>query len=176
MSGARTRRATLADLDAIARIERAAGALYAPYGLGARLEEAGTERAALEAAIGEGLAWIAEDPLDGQVGFALASVEGDDLHLDELDVSPTHQRRGLGSSLLAAVIEEGRARGCARLTLITVAFTPWTVGFYAHHRFEALRWDAIDPPLARRTGLAGEPRPPEARTFEGCVVLARALR
>lgn len=46
--------------------------------------------------------------------FILKGPEG---HLSELFVAEAHRGAGIGSALLRAVTEEGRARGCARLML-----------------------------------------------------------
>jgi GNAT superfamily N-acetyltransferase len=76
-----------------------------------------------------GLLWVAT--VDGRAaGFAVADLFRDVLHLEELDVDPSHQRRGLGTLLVGAVIDEARARLLGAVTLRTFLTTPWSVGLY----------------------------------------------
>lgn len=175
---ARVRLARPTDLDAITRVERLAAVLYAPYGLADRLSELVTPRETVARGIAEGLVWVAEDPSDGGagdvIGMALASDAGDDLHLDEIDVVPSRLRRGVGTQLLDAVLAEGRARGSARLTLLTVDFVPWTLGFYARHGFRVLSRAELDARLRRELALEGS-GPPAQRSFDGRIVAVRAL-
>jgi GNAT superfamily N-acetyltransferase len=63
-----------------------------------------------------GLLWVAATPEDAPVGFALLR-ELDGVHLDELDVYPSHGRRGLGSALLRRVCEWAQSAGRRGVTL-----------------------------------------------------------
>jgi len=102
------RPARAADLPALAAIERAAGALFADAGIaGAFLAET-TPAERLREAHADGLLWVATDPGDRPVGFALASVLDSGPHLEELDVHPDFGRRGLGAALVAAVLDWAR--------------------------------------------------------------------
>lgn len=61
-----------------------------------------------------GLAIVAEDE-EAVVGYAVAWLEADELHVANIAVAPSGQRKGVGSTLLAALIEHGRrheARTC----------------------------------------------------------------
>jgi GNAT superfamily N-acetyltransferase len=168
------RRARRADLEAIARVERLSAALYAPYGLAEQLSQVLTAEAIVLRGIDAGLLWVAEAP-DGEViGMALASDAGSDLHLDEIDVIPSRLRRGIGSLLLDAVLAEARSRGARRLTLLTVDFAPWTVGFYARHGFRVLPRSALDARLEAELQLRGD-EPPDQRSFDGRIVAMKAL-
>jgi GNAT superfamily N-acetyltransferase len=172
---ARIRLARPSDLDAITRVERLAAVLYAPYGLADHLAELVTPPETVARGIVAGLAWVAEDPREGDViGTALATDAGSDLHLDEIDVVPARLRRGVGTQLLEAVLAEGRARGHARLTLLTVDFVPWTLGFYARHGFRVLPRAELDERLRRELALEGA-GPPSQRSFDGRIVAARSL-
>ena len=171
------RDAEAGDLAEIERVQRGANAIYAPYGLAEHLGSLATPRNELERGLAERLLWVAHDPaLRSLVGFALASDWGPDLHLDELGVVPSSARRGLGSRLLARALAEGRARGAARLTLLTVDFVPWTLGFYAHHGFRALATRELDARLLTLLALEPGTDPPWARSFGGRIVLERNLQ
>lgn len=173
MSAARAAR--LDDLDEVARVEIAAGALYAPYGLAEHLSSVCTPRHELERGVAEGLAWVL--PEEGAlVGYALASAAGADLHLDEIGVVPSRVRRGLGTQLLEAVLDAGRQRGAARITLLTVDFVPWTLGFYARHGFRVLAVRELDARLARMLGIDAASEPASRRSFHGRIVLVRDLQ
>lgn len=170
------RAASAADLPEIGRVQRSANTLYAPYGLAEHLDALSTPREELERGFADRLLWVATDASDTIVGFALASAFGADLHLDEIGVVPSRVRRGVGSSLLAAVMEEGRARAARRLTLLTVDFVPWTLGFYAHHRFTVLTARELDARLVALLAIDRAELPRDARSFDGRVVLARNLQ
>ncbi len=172
------RRGEPEDLDAITRVERLASVLFAPYGLAERLSELVTPRETVEEGLAAGLVWVAEEePSREIVGFALASPGGADLHLDEIDVIPSRLRRGIGTRLLEVVLAEGRARGAERLTLLTVDFVPWTLGFYARHGFRVLSRAELDARLRRELSLEeGDRGRPEQRSFDGRIVVARSLR
>ena len=59
------------------------------------------------------------------VGYALAArfptfyANGPVAFLQELMVDPKHRQRGIGRTLVAAILERARAAGCAELTLAT---------------------------------------------------------
>lgn len=172
------RPATADDLDEIVRVERAANSLYAPYGLAAHIDALCSPRDVVIEGIDRGLAWVAvdEDDASSLVGFSLASACDRDLHLDEIDVVPSRVRRGLGTRLLEVVMDAARARGASRLTLLTVDFVPWTLGFYAHHGFRVLSASELDARLTE--ALAIDPRTiaPRQRSFDGRIVLARDVQ
>lgn len=51
------------------------------------------------------------------VGYAGAMVSGDDLHVMTIVADPAAQRRGIGTRLMAALVERGVAAGASALTL-----------------------------------------------------------
>jgi GNAT superfamily N-acetyltransferase len=66
------------------------------------------------------------------VGFALVKMLADDLpHLEEIDVHPSHGRRGLGTALVREVCEWATLRGHVMLTLTTFRAVAWNLPFYA---------------------------------------------
>ena len=83
------------------------------------------------------------------VGFALVKLLADDLpHLEEIDVAPSHGRRGLGTALVRAVCEWAAVSGYAMLTLTTFRAVPWNLPFYARLGFVEI------PPKDLRSELA----------------------
>lgn len=106
-----------------------------------------TPDAELEEALGQGLLWTALDAAGTVVGYAIALWLEGDLHLDEIDVHPAHQRRGLGRMLLDAVRAHAEASGARRLTLTTFRFVPWNAPWYARLGFVVLEERELSPGL-----------------------------
>jgi GNAT superfamily N-acetyltransferase len=101
----------------------------------------------LREACGEGRLWVATDANDAPVGFALASRVGANAHLDELDVHPDHGRRGLGRSLVGAVIAWARATRLPAVTLTTLRNVAWNAPFYESLGFRILARSERGPHL-----------------------------
>jgi GNAT superfamily N-acetyltransferase len=119
-------------------IERAAAVMFRDFGLAQVFATLLTSDEDLAHAQEEGRLWVAADSEDRPVGFAVASVVGDNAHLDELDVHPDHGRRGLGRALVQAVLRWGRHKGLPAITLTTLRNVPWNAPFYEQLGFRAL--------------------------------------
>jgi len=91
--------------------------------------------------------WVAADELDRPVGFALASIVGDNAHLDELDVHPAHGQRGLGAALVEAVCDWARASGYRAITLTTLRDIPWNAPWYQRLGFRVLEENELSQAL-----------------------------
>src|SRR5688500_1511195 len=103
-------------IEALPSIERAAATLLKGYVPPSILEESCTE-AELRRAQQEGMLWVALAG-DTPVGFALVNMLAEDLpHLQEMDVSPEHGRRGLGTALLQAALDWLVRSGHQQMTL-----------------------------------------------------------
>jgi GNAT superfamily N-acetyltransferase len=147
MSGDHIRLARDDDLSALPDIERAANALFADYGLAEQLSDILTPIESLREGINAHRLWVAVDETDRPVGFALASIVGDNAHLDELDVHPTHGRRGLGAALVAAVCDWAKASGYRAITLTTLRHVPWNTPWYQRLGFRILEDDKLTTAL-----------------------------
>jgi GNAT superfamily N-acetyltransferase len=97
-----------------------------------------------------GLLWVALEPAGAPVGFAVASVHGRRVHLDELDVLPGHGRRGIGSALVKAIEEYALNSGYVEITLTTFRDVPWNAPFYARVGFEVMPQQELGAELVRR--------------------------
>jgi predicted N-acetyltransferase YhbS len=85
---------------------------------------------------------------DTPVGFALVKMLAEDLpHLQEMDVSPEHGRRGLGTALLQAALDWLARSGHQRMTLTTFRNIPWNMPFYSRMGFEEIHSGALRPEL-----------------------------
>ena len=100
-----------------------------------------------------GLLWVAVVG-DRAAGFAVADVYGEYFHLEEIDVLPELQGRGIGAALIREVIAEGERRGSHALTLRTFTTTPWSVGLYEKMGFR--RWDPAPVPAYLETLFEAE--------------------
>lgn len=127
----RIRSARLADLPALAAIERASFPDPWPEEfLRAYLDDP------------HALALVAEDPQP--VGFLIVRDEaaargGRALHIHDLAVAPPCRRRGVGSALLAELVRVARCRGVARIRLEVRVTNEAARRFYEKHGFQAVR-------------------------------------
>jgi len=134
--------------DAIRAVERAAEEAFPiaelPHALrGAML----TSDEQLAEALREDLLWCALDAGGAVLGFAIALWLGRDLHLDEIDVLPAHQQRGIGRALIDTVRAHAKAHGAERITLTTFRAPPWNQPWYARLGFVAFEEPGIPAPL-----------------------------
>ena len=68
-------------------------------------------------------------------------------YVEQIDVLPSHARRGIGAALLAAVAGLARARGWPALTLSTFKDVPFNAPYYARLGFEPV--EHLTPGLAK---------------------------
>jgi GNAT superfamily N-acetyltransferase len=123
------RSAQAEDIPALSAIELAAAQLLRGYAPEAVLAET-TDECALANAARDGHLWVASTG-NTPVGFALVKLLADDLpHLDELDVDPSHGRRGLGTALVRKVCDWAASSKYAMLTLTTFRAVAWNFPFY----------------------------------------------
>jgi len=128
------RLARASDIPALPAIERAAGALFRGQIPEALLDDVFDEEEH-EQARAEGRLWVATEG-ETPVGFAFVELLAPDLaHLEEVDVLPSHGRRGIGARLVGEVCAWAARRGFAELTLTTFRDLPWNMPFYARLGF-----------------------------------------
>lgn len=72
------------------------------------------------------------------VGFALTSVRGASLYLDQISVDPAHGRKGLGAALMERVLKDAGRRGLKSVTLSTFRDLAWNGPFYRRLGFREL--------------------------------------
>jgi GNAT superfamily N-acetyltransferase len=82
------------------------------------------------------------------VGFALVQLVDGNAHLTEMDVHPLHGRKGLGSLLLARVVDWARSQRFRAVTLTTFSHVPWNAPFYQRAGFRVLAPAEVGPKLA----------------------------
>lgn len=116
-----------ADLDALMLVEEESfSSPWSRSAIAAELEPGG-QRVALAATEGGAV-----------VGYLLAWVVADELHVLSVGVLGSHRRRGHASALLREALERGRQRGTRLCTLeVRVGNAP-ARAFYARHGFREL--------------------------------------
>jgi len=119
-------------------IERAAAARFPDEVLTPEIRTSTVPVEELEAAHSEGRLWTAVTATGDPVGFAIAMREANTAFLQEIDVHPAHQRRGLGRRLIAHVIDWAHAQRLACVTLTTFESVPWNAPFYSRLGFRKL--------------------------------------
>jgi GNAT superfamily N-acetyltransferase len=135
------------DLALLPAIELAAARLLVGHAPESVLAEATTGEA-FDRARRDGHLWVALAG-DRPVGFAHVEVfEAGVAHLDELDVHPSHGRRGLGTRLVAAVCEWAARERFDSVTLSTFRDVPWNMPFYAKLGFTVVPRGALSRALA----------------------------
>jgi len=125
------------DLHLLPAIELAAAVLLNGHAPASVLSETTSDRE-LVAAQRAGRLWVALAG-DTPVGFSHAEVlNSHEVHLKEIDVYPTHGRRGLGTRLVSAVCEWATRSGYPAVTLTTFRDVVWNMPFYARLGFEVV--------------------------------------
>lgn len=136
--------ASLEHVSVLPDIERSAATLFIDAVPAALLEHV-TPVSVLLGSQQEGALWVALGQNDEPVGFVRIVVAGPRVHLAELDVLPAHGRRGVGSSLVRAVVDWACAVHAREITLTTYRDLPWNAPFCSRLGFAIVPegdWDA----------------------------------
>jgi GNAT superfamily N-acetyltransferase len=127
----------VADLDTLLRIDQDASVLFEQAGLFLELppthEFPISERARIRASLAAGDTVVALDAGGRPIGFAAIGFIDGMRYVEQLSVLPAHMRRGLGSRLLAMVLDS-RADGLTSW-LTTYDHLPWNRPFYERHGY-----------------------------------------
>ncbi|WP_338869723.1 GNAT family N-acetyltransferase [Myxococcus stipitatus] len=154
--------ATLEDAAFFPALERASGELFRQLDdLAWIADDDVMAEAAHRPLILAGTVWVARDAKAGVVGFLSAQRVHRALHVWQMAVHPSHQRRGLGRALLKAAAESARDAGLDVITLTTFLEVPWNEPFYAGLGFTRVPEGALDERLREvleKEAQAGLPR------------------
>ena len=128
------------EIDAIARIDADASALFAEVGIVLTLPQnhpfALAERECWLNAARDSRLYVAEAQGDPYAALmVLDDVDGEP-YLEQLSVRPQHMRKGIGSRLLEQAIAQSRSR--AALWLTTYNHVPWNRPFYERAGFRVV--------------------------------------
>ena len=119
-----------ADDPLLVAIENRASELFRAYGYGSVADAFIPDVEALRATIAGQDVKVAVDDSSRPVGYAVFGAVGEFLHLGELSVDPQHGRRGLGSALVAEVIDAARRGNYDGVSLTTFRELPFNAPFY----------------------------------------------
>ncbi len=132
------RLATKEDIPLLPSIEQAACDLFLLYEITANLPLHLTALEEFYQAQKDHRLWVATYSEGAPIGFALVEMLDNMAHLEELDVIPTHGRKGVGTQLLKTVIEWARFKAITAVTLTTFREIPWNAPFYQKIGFRIL--------------------------------------
>jgi len=141
-------RARSDQVDALCAIERAALQLFRGHRAWPFYAAVAIPPPVLQQAVARGLVWVAHDDAGAEAGFVWLDPDatGDGIGIAEIDVLPSHGRRGMGTALLEHACGWARAAGYRRVQLGTLSDVAWNAPFYARHGFVPVAGD--DPGLA----------------------------
>lgn len=129
------RLATIDDLPALPAIEQAAGQQFVEFGL-AYLEDITLPIETLVEAQKRDHVWAVTTMAAEIVGFAVVSVDKEQLHLEEIDIAPAHGRQGLGRALIKTICDWAQASGFKAISLSTFRDIPWNGPYYERIGFK----------------------------------------
>lgn len=141
------RPAEIGDVDRLNDIERRAQVRFRPYGFEAAFSNHLVAPSVLRSAQRAGRLFVAADPADEPIGFALVARLNDWAQLAEVDVVPEWGRRGVGTALVERAIDWARAHGFGAMVLSTMRDVPWNAPFYHRLGFEVIEPEALAPEL-----------------------------
>lgn len=150
------RRARLADLPKLARIERSAASLFRDAGLAWIADGDTIEPALLDTMCRDGTVWVAVDHTDEPVAFLAAHTLDEQFHIAEVSVARSHQRQGIGAALIATAADHARTESFRGLTLTTYRDLPWNGPFYSALGFVEVDASEAGPVHARKLRTEAE--------------------
>ncbi|HVK42162.1 MAG TPA: GNAT family N-acetyltransferase [Phenylobacterium sp.] len=125
----RLRGANTSDINRVREIERASATRFLGTARAALAEEEPTDAATLAARIASGGLLVAEEGGEAVAFVMFLEVEGCG-YVEQIDVAPSHERRGIGARLIEAVADLARERGWPALTLSTFKDVPFNAPYY----------------------------------------------
>lgn len=144
-----------ADIPALAVVELSAATLFEGTHMAWAVGQT-SAREHFRPALVQNKLWIVEDG-GMPVGFLRAERLESSFYIDEVSVSASHQRRGIGRMLIETALAEAAARHFKAASLTTDRTIPWNAPYYKRFGFRVLAADQTPPTLARR--LASQPNP-----------------
>lgn len=132
------RTARLGELSRIREIEDAAGELFSGSGLIDDSHDESFPADKLARLIDLKQVWVCGSADESPVGMVIVSIWDTAVYIEELDVLPTHGRKGLGTRLLLHACSWAREQGSKRVVLSTFVDIPWNAPFYRKNGFRDL--------------------------------------
>ncbi|WP_437577624.1 GNAT family N-acetyltransferase [Sorangium sp. So ce887] len=151
------RPARMEDIAEIQRVGLAADERFAAAGHPELADGSIIPTQTAERAISQGRITVAE--IGGAiVGWAYTGRIDGELCLGQISVEPSFGRRGIGSALLGAVIDQARSRGERSIVLNTQSDVAWNRPWYERHGFAVIardQWTSALEALAAQQSEGG---------------------
>ena len=141
----RLRAATTSEIERVRQIERASASRFVGTARAALADDEPTDGATLTQRIAAGGLLVAEQDEEVVAFVMFRAVEGCG-YIEQIDVLPSHERRGIGARLIEAVAEVARGRGWPALTLSTFKDVPFNAPYYRRLGFADV--EALTPVMA----------------------------
>ena len=125
----RLRGAKTSEIERVRAIERASATRFLGTSRAALAEDEPTDAVTLAARIASGGLLVAEEGGEAVAFVMFREVEGCG-YVEQIDVAPSHERRGIGARLIEAVADLARERGWPALTLSTFKDVPFNAPYY----------------------------------------------
>ncbi|MDO9431151.1 MAG: GNAT family N-acetyltransferase [Phenylobacterium sp.] len=125
----RLRAAMTSEIERVRQIERASASRFLGTARAALADDEPTDAKTLARRIAAGGLLVAEAGGEALAFVMFREVEGCG-YIEQIDVLPSHARRGIGAWLIEAVAEVARARGWPALTLSTFTDVPFNAPYY----------------------------------------------
>lgn len=145
MENYKIRSARAEDLTLLTLIEQSAAVLFqnTPYSFLMKAEPLPLEFVQQQFQAGQ--VWVAVDQDDTVIGYAITREVDDTLYLQQIDVEPSHGRRGIGSKLIHTICSWAKNHGDRVVSLSTFRDIPWNAPFYEKLGFRILDESEIAP-------------------------------
>lgn len=137
-AGYKIRSARFEELTLLSTIEISAARLFFDTPHSFLIHEAPLPLDFLKQRFEAGQVWVAADPQDKVVGYAVTQEVDATLYLQQIDVAPAHMRQGIGSALVNTVVAWAKRQGYSVMALSTFRDIPWNAPFYAKLGFHVL--------------------------------------
>ena len=123
------RAARAEELGALPAIEQRAGELLKGHPAYTVFADHGLDLQTLQEGLQRGQLWVVDAADGGVAGYLLAGELCGEFHVLQMDVDPTHARRGHGRALLRHAMAQARGGGYAAAVLPTLSDVPWNAAF-----------------------------------------------
>lgn len=125
----RLRAAMTSEIERVRQIERASASRFLGTARAGLADDEPTDAETLARRIAAGGLLVAEVSGEAVAFVMFREVEGCG-YIEQIDVLPSHARRGIGARLIEAVAEIARGRGWPALTLSTFTDVPFNAPYY----------------------------------------------
>jgi GNAT superfamily N-acetyltransferase len=132
------RPARSSDSEALQDIELTAGAEFREIGMPEIADDDPMSVERLTAYAEDGRSWVAVDLEEVPIGYAVVDVIEGFAHVEQISVRPEHQRKGVGTAMLAEIERWAFTNELTALTLSTFEHVSWNAPLYARMGFRKL--------------------------------------